>query len=108
MNFCDSEACPSCPREGNVPDCLRHKARFCIGLAEMTSSSGTRAALEKLSRFLIEEAAALEKETAALPRTEQAVDPAERLDAQLDLLRSLLARNASAQTRIAIAADPSA
>ena len=52
--------------------------------------------------------AALEKETAALPRTEQAVVPAERLDAQLNLLRSLLARNASAQTRIAIAADPSA
>jgi hypothetical protein len=44
----------------------------------MTSSSGTRAALEKLSRFLIEEAAALEKETAALPRTEQAADPADR------------------------------
>ena len=78
MNFCDSEACPSCPREGNVPDCLRHKARFCIGLAQMTSSSGTRAALEKLSRLLVEEAAALEKETAALPRTEQAADPADR------------------------------
>jgi hypothetical protein len=44
----------------------------------MTSSSGARAALEKLSRLLVEEAATLEKETAALSRTEQAADSPDR------------------------------
>jgi hypothetical protein len=71
MKFCDSDACPSCPLGGNAPECLRYKAKFCTALARTTSARSVRAALDKLSVLLMEEAAALEKETAALARTAQ-------------------------------------
>jgi hypothetical protein len=71
MKFCDSDACPSCPLGRNVPDCLRHKAKFCFELARTTSVRGARPALEKLYVLLLDEAAALEKEAAAFARTGQ-------------------------------------
>ena len=66
MTFCDADACPSCPLAGNVPSCLRHKAQFCLQLARETSGRGICTALAKMSLQLMEEAEALEKETAAL------------------------------------------
>ena len=66
MDFCDADACPSCPLARNRPCCLRHKAQFCLRLARGLSTGGIRAALEKMSLHLMEEAEALEKETAVL------------------------------------------
>ena len=79
MKFCDSEACPSCPHEGNIPDCLRRKANFCIALARTPSAQGAHVALERLSVLLLEEAAALEKETAALAPKQQSAATAPAL-----------------------------
>jgi hypothetical protein len=64
MKFCDADACPGCSLSCGMPACLRRKAQFAITLAQMPSASGIRSALEKLSSYLLDEAAAREKETA--------------------------------------------
>jgi hypothetical protein len=64
MKLCDADACPDCSLSSDVPACLRRKAQFAIMLAHMPPASGIRSALEKLSSYLLDEAAALEKETA--------------------------------------------
>jgi hypothetical protein len=64
MKFCNADFCPDCSLSCDVPACLRRKAQFAITLTQVPSASGIRAALEKLSSYLLDEAAALEKETA--------------------------------------------
>jgi len=68
MKFCDAAECPSCPLAGNVPACLRNKAQFCLRLAQMPIADGIRRPLEKMGLYLMQEADALEKETAVLVR----------------------------------------
>ena len=84
MKFCDADACPSCSLNGNVPDCLRHKAQFCFAWARTASAGGARAALEKLGALLLQEAAMLERETAARAGIEHAVGNADPDNADRD------------------------
>jgi hypothetical protein len=62
MKFCDAEACQDCALPEGTPACLRQKAAFCTWLADRVSSDAVKAALEKLSFDLMEEATALELE----------------------------------------------
>jgi hypothetical protein len=61
MKFCDADACPSCSLTEGTPTCLRQKGNFCMWLAAKSSNHGIRAALEKLSLDLMEEARAADR-----------------------------------------------
>jgi hypothetical protein len=66
MRFCDAGACSSCSL-ADLPDpapCLRHKAHFCMWLSATVANDGLRAALEKMSLDLMDEASAVTKERA--------------------------------------------
>jgi len=69
MKFCDPEICRSCPAAADMPCCLRRKAQFCMWLARRRSARAIRGALETMSLRLMEDAEALEREAAALPKS---------------------------------------
>ena len=58
MKFCDADACPACAQLEGTQACLRQKAKFCSWLASTASGEPEGA----LSRDLIEEANAMERE----------------------------------------------
>jgi hypothetical protein len=60
MEFCEADACPSCSLPEGTPACLRQKGHFCMWLAAKSSQQDVRAALEKLSLDLMEEARVVE------------------------------------------------
>jgi hypothetical protein len=62
MKFCDADACPACAQLEGIQACLRQKAKFCSWLASTASGEPIKVALEKMSRDLIEEANAMERE----------------------------------------------
>ena len=68
MRFCDADACTDCllADRPDMAPCLRQKARFCMWLSTTQPRSG-RAALERLSLELMDEASAIEKEFAIPP-----------------------------------------
>jgi hypothetical protein len=63
MRFCDADACIDCSlaHQAGMAACLRQKAQFCMWLST-TRPLEARAALEKLSLELMEDASAIEKE----------------------------------------------
>ena len=62
MKSCDADACQSCALPEGSPACLRQKAHFCIWVTTRASNGAVKAALEKMSLDLMEEANALERE----------------------------------------------
>jgi hypothetical protein len=62
MKFCDADACPACALPEGAPACLRQKAKFCSWLASTGSGEAIKGTLKKMSRDLIEEANAIERE----------------------------------------------
>lgn len=66
MRLCDDSECLSCSVVEGDPACLRRRARLCMWLSEQSGNTGARAALEKLSFGLMEEACTIEKELAAV------------------------------------------
>jgi|HubBroStandDraft_6_1064221.scaffolds.fasta_scaffold126558_2 hypothetical protein len=70
MKFCEADACPSCSLAEGTPACLRQKGLFCMWLAAKSSHQGVRAALEKLSLDLMEEARAVERHNSSYSDSE--------------------------------------
>ena len=66
VRFCDADACDSCALAEGAPHCLRHKADFCIWLANRFARADLGIALRKLGLDLSNDADALERERVAL------------------------------------------
>jgi hypothetical protein len=64
MKFCDPGACRSYLLAEDEPACLRQKARYRMWLVARAPNNRVRAAREKMSHDLMEEADAIAKERA--------------------------------------------
>ena len=64
MLFCSAEKCALCLLVEGSANCLRKQAQSCMFLSKKVFSRGVRDALEELSLMLMDEASAVEKESA--------------------------------------------